>query len=71
MPFIGLSLMKIYVDGMEKEITGPGCRVSDLLVEVGANREAVVVAVNGEITIEEAELKDGDSVRIIPAVSGG
>jgi sulfur carrier protein ThiS len=32
---------------------------------------AVVVAVNGEISLEETELKEGDTVRLISSVSGG
>jgi sulfur carrier protein len=63
--------MIVFVEGKEKEISKKSCRVRDLLEELGINREAVVTCVNGEITVEEEELADGDEIKIISAVSGG
>jgi thiamine biosynthesis protein ThiS len=63
--------MIVLVDGRKREILKKDCRVSDLLEEIGVNREAVVTVVNGEITIEEKEIADGDEIRLISAVSGG
>ena len=63
--------MIVFVDGKEKKVSKKNCRVSDLLEELGINRETVVTVVNGEITVEEETLVDGDEIKIISAVSGG
>ncbi len=63
--------MIVFVDGKEKKVLKKDCRVCDLLEELGINREAVVTCVNGEITVEETELSEGDEIKIISAVSGG
>jgi thiamine biosynthesis protein ThiS len=63
--------MIVFVDGRKKEISEKDCRVCDLLEELGVNREAVVTVINGEITVEETELSEGDEIKIISAVSGG
>ncbi len=63
--------MIVLVDGRKREILKKNCRVCDLLDELGVNREAVVTVVNGEITVEEVGLSDGDEIKIISAVSGG
>jgi sulfur carrier protein len=63
--------MIVFVDGRKREISKKDCRVCDLLEELGVNREAVVTAVNGEITVEETEISNGDEIKIISAVSGG
>ncbi|GBE18288.1 MAG TPA: MoaD/ThiS family protein [Euryarchaeota archaeon] len=63
--------MIVFVDGKKKDISKEDCRVCDLLEELGVNREAVVTVVNGEITVEETELSEGDEIKIISAVSGG
>jgi len=63
--------MIVFVDGRKREISKKDCRVCELLEELGVNREAVVTIVNGEITVEDEGLSDGDEVKIISAVSGG
>ena len=64
------SLMKVRLNGADIMLCKKAT-VNDLLQHVCVNRETVVVSVNGEITIEEAELSDGDEVRLISTVSGG
>jgi thiamine biosynthesis protein ThiS len=63
--------MKVDVDGKEIELPRRDATVTFLLETLGINVAAVVVAVNGEISLEETSLKDGDSVRLISTVSGG
>ncbi|MDI6642847.1 MAG: sulfur carrier protein ThiS [Candidatus Hodarchaeaceae archaeon] len=46
-------------------------RAADLLNQLGLNRETVVVRLNGKIVAEEERLADGDSVEILPVVTGG
>lgn len=45
--------------------------IAKLLEELGVNRETVLVSKNGEITLEEDTLKEGDKVEIIRIISGG
>ena len=45
--------------------------IADLLNKLGQNRETVVVRLNGKIIAEEERLADGDSVEILPVVTGG
>jgi len=63
--------MKILVDGKEISLPEGIGTINDLLRHVGKNREELVVVVNGEITIEENPLHEGDSLKLIRAVSGG
>jgi thiamine biosynthesis protein ThiS len=46
-------------------------RMSDLLDQLGQNRETVVVRLNGKIVAEEERLADGDSAEILTVVAGG
>lgn len=48
-----------------------GARVSDLLKELGVNRETVLVKVDGKIVPEEEELSAGAEVMIFRVVTGG
>ncbi len=48
-----------------------GLSIGDLLKNRGINRETVLVAKNGEISLEEEILKEGDVVNIISVISGG
>lgn len=63
--------MKILVDSKEIRLPEGVVTINDLLGHMGRNREEVVVVVNGEITIEENPLHEGDSLKLISAVSGG
>jgi sulfur carrier protein len=66
--------MKISVkQGKKTEIVnlGQNATINDLLEQLGINRETVLVRRNGKITIEEEILREGDSVEIIQAISGG
>lgn len=44
---------------------------SELLTEMGINRESVLVTKNGEVITEDEILKPGDEVLIINVISGG
>lgn len=46
-------------------------RIADLLNRLGQNRETVVVRLNGKIVAEEERIADGDSIEILPVVTGG
>lgn len=50
----------------------PGPRVvSSLLAELGFNREAVLVIVDGTLVTADARLADSSTVEIRPVISGG
>ncbi|MDY6820202.1 MAG: MoaD/ThiS family protein [Deferribacterota bacterium] len=46
-------------------------KVKDLLNELNIPSETAIVAKDGEILTHDIRLKDGDTVEIIPVVSGG
>ncbi len=48
-----------------------GLLIGDLLKDRGINKETVLVAKNGEISLEETVLKEGDVIDIISVISGG
>ncbi len=48
-----------------------GMRITGLLEQLGQNRETVVVRLNGKIVAEDERLRSGDSVEILPVVTGG
>ncbi len=48
-----------------------GLSIGCLLKDLEINRETVLVAKNGEISLEEDVLKEGDVVDIISVISGG
>ncbi len=48
-----------------------GSRIIDLLEKLDRNPEEYVVKRNERIVSEKEELDDGDSVVIVPVVSGG
>jgi len=50
---------------------GPRATIADLLERLGYSRETVVVRRNRKIVVEEEGLYNGDSVEIIPVVTGG
>ncbi len=62
----------VKLDGVLSHVeVGEGSCISELLEELGLNRETVIVRLNEEVRVEEEPLKPGDKVEIIKAVSGG
>ena len=48
-----------------------GALVKDLLSELGVNPVTVIVSRNNELMVDDDELNDGDSIKIISVISGG
>ena len=48
-----------------------GSAVKDALKNLGINPISVIVAVNGNVSIQKKILKNKDRLKIIPVVSGG
>jgi molybdopterin converting factor small subunit len=69
------AVLKDLIPGGKGELDAPeGAKVSELLDQLGVDPELrELVTLNGEQTedLEAAELKDGDTVAVFPAVSGG
>jgi sulfur carrier protein len=64
--------VKIIGQRVTREVRVPQkTSIADLLNRLGQNRETVVVRLNGKIVAEEEHLTDGDSVEILPVVTGG
>ncbi|ASJ03334.1 thiamine biosynthesis protein ThiS [Thermococcus profundus] len=64
--------VKVLGRGIEREIEWrKGLLVKDVLREVGFNTESAIARVNGRVALEDEPVKDGDSVEVIPVVSGG
>jgi thiamine biosynthesis protein ThiS len=63
--------MNITLNGSNVKVPENRATVNDLLILIDVNREEVVVALNGFISIEEEALTEGDEVKLIKAVSGG
>jgi thiamine biosynthesis protein ThiS len=63
--------MKIKLNG--EEITPPDnvTSIKDLLKSINISLGSILVTLNGEISIEEESLKEGDELHLISAVSGG
>ncbi len=54
----------------ELEVPGPVGALA-LVRQLGYNREAVLVIVNGTLVTEDATIPDGSEVEIRPVISGG
>ncbi|MFH1394265.1 MAG: MoaD/ThiS family protein [Candidatus Micrarchaeota archaeon] len=62
--------MNLVFDNMKKSMQFKGT-VSELLKELGASREEVVIKVNGRLAPETINVGPEDSVEIIKVVFGG
>jgi sulfur carrier protein ThiS len=60
------------VDRLQIELPD-GSRLVDLIerLDIELSTEALLLAVNGRMADPERELKDGDQVNLMPAISGG
>ncbi|MEJ5339038.1 MAG: MoaD/ThiS family protein [Aquificaceae bacterium] len=56
---------------LELEFEGDRVRVKDLLRSLGLSREYAFVVKGDEILDERDFIKDGESLRVINAISGG
>jgi sulfur carrier protein len=52
------------------QLTSP-ITIAELLEQLGYNRETVVIKLNGKIVVEEERISEGDSIEILPIVTGG
>lgn len=45
--------------------------ISDLLAELGLSSQTVVAKQNGDLTIEESVIDDGDEIHLVQIIYGG
>ncbi len=57
--------------GEEKEVEMSGKTVADLLKTLGYASDEYVVTREGKILTEDDEIKEGDSLILVPVISGG
>jgi thiamine biosynthesis protein ThiS len=63
--------MNVTLNGRRVKVPENRATINDLLELIDVNREEVIVALNGVISIEEEALTEGDDVKLIRAISGG
>ena len=64
--------LRQYAPGKVLEVLGAGRSVSELLAAIGVPAEATAAyVINGEQREATARLSDGDTVEVLPAISGG
>ncbi|WP_458403886.1 MoaD/ThiS family protein [Methanobrevibacter sp.] len=45
--------------------------IDDLLKELGLSAQTVVAKQNGELTVEESVIEDGDDIQLVQIIYGG
>ncbi|HID80165.1 MAG TPA: thiamine biosynthesis protein ThiS [Ignisphaera sp.] len=63
--------VRIVPENKEVEVRGGNRRVRELLKELGLSLEEAVVVKNGRVVLDDEVVKDGESVEVLLAVSGG
>ena len=64
--------LRQYAPGKVLEVRGAGLTVADVLSGIGVPEDATAAyVVNGEQCEATARLADGDTVEVLPAISGG
>ncbi len=65
-------LIYVEIEGKRIQLELPrGAKLADLYTVAGINREVYLAARNGMLLPDEAELSDGDEIKLIKVVSGG
>jgi sulfur carrier protein len=68
-------MMRVTVNGAERELATPAASVADLVREMGLEGKRIAVERNGAIVPKsrygETRLADGDRLEIVGAVGGG
>ena len=45
--------------------------INDLLVDLGLSAQTIVAKQNGDLTIEESIINDGDEIKLVQIIYGG
>lgn len=63
--------VRIVPENREIEVHGNNKRVRELLKELGLSLEEAVVIKGGRVVLDDEVVKDGESIEVLLAVSGG
>lgn len=63
--------VRIVPENKEIEVHGDNKRVRELLKELGLSLEEAVVIKKGRVVLDDEVVKDGESIEVLLAVSGG
>lgn len=64
--------MKVIIRRPRREMELPGSRrVRDLLHELRINPETVLVVRGGDLLTPDEVIREGETIEVIPAISGG
>ena len=55
----------------EREIAGENYKIKDLLNELELSSQTIVAKQNGELTIEDSVIDDGDEIQLVQIIYGG
>lgn len=54
-----------------REFESENYTINDLLDELGLSSQTIVAKQNGELTVEESVIKDGDEIKLVQIIYGG
>lgn len=63
--------VRIVPENREIEVHGDNKRVRELLKELGLSLEEAIVIKGGRVVLDDEVVKDGESIEVLLAVSGG
>ena len=55
----------------KRELTHENYTIKDLLGDLNLSAQTIVAKQNGELTIEENKINDGDEIKLIQIIYGG
>lgn len=54
-----------------RELNDENYTINDLLTELGLSAQTIVAKQNGELTLEESVITDGDEIKLVQIIYGG
>ena len=54
-----------------RELKNENYTINDLLNELGLSAQTVVAKQNGDLTVEESIINDGDEIKLVQIIYGG
>lgn len=55
----------------DREFENNNFKIKDVLNELGLSSQTIVVKQNGELTIEDSIINDGDEIKLVQIIYGG
>ena len=54
-----------------RELENEDFTINDLLMELGLSAQTIVAKQNGDLTVEESVINDGDEIKLVQIIYGG